>query len=356
MTYLVDLNTSEICPKEVTMIFAGTPDKKQQKKFHKLVQDNLGPQYIVELINGDETSNREVEDMAKSVIERAKKEGKKVVFISKDMGSRSFSVSEIDTVMLMFDRGSYATISQKVSRVLTPGKTYGGGNKVYGNIISLSLDPNREQVNPIDEYLIYEGEKVQVNELSDGIHRVLRSVNIFVNDKGMMEPIVSDEYADKLISSSALIRIGMETVKVDSVINDIELVKLLTGVEVNNQTEEERIEGIDSSKVVRTDEEKIKEEKKNQKVIEDLRQKLKEVLSNVVENIVEISEINNCESNNIITTLEMIDEKGYCEEVVFEVGLDCQTVKKIILTGALSEKLLNTIITSYNKEENTVSL
>lgn len=356
ITYLVDLNTTEICPKEVTMIFAGTPDKKQQKKFYKLVQDNLGPQYIVELINGDETSNREVEEMAKGVIARAQREGKKVVFISKDMGSRSFSVSEIDTVMLMFDRGSYATISQKVSRVLTPGKTYGGDKKVYGNVISLSLDPNREQVNPIDEYLIYEGEKAQVNELSDGIHRVLRSVNIFVNDKGMMEPIVSDEYADKLISSSALIRIGMETVKVDLVINDVELVKLLIGVEVNNQTEEEKLEGIDSSKVVRTDEEKIKEEKKNQKVVEDIHQKLNKVLSNIVENIVEISEINNCESDNIIKTLDMINEKGYCEEVVFEVGLDCQTVKKIILTGALSEKLLNTIITSYNKEENTVSL
>jgi hypothetical protein len=338
------------------MIFAGTPDKKQQKKFHKMVQDNLGPQYIVELINGDETSNREAEEKAKGVVARAQREGKKVVFISKDMGSRSFSVSEIDTVMLMFDRGSYATISQKVSRVLTPGKTYGGDKKVYGNVISLSLDPNREQFNPIDEYLVYEGEKVQVSELSDGIHRVLRSVNIFVNDKGMMEPIVSDEYADKLISSSALIRVGMETVKVDAVINDVELVKLLTGVEVNNHTEEDKIEGIDSSKVVRTDEEKIKEDKKNQKVIEDLYQKLKEVLSNIFENIVEISEINNCESDNIITTLDMIDEKGYCEEVVFEVGLDCQTVKKIILNGALSEKLLNTIITSYNKEEKTVSL
>jgi hypothetical protein len=356
LTYLVDLNTSEICPKDVTMIFAGTPDKKQQKKFHKLVQDNLGPQYIVELINGDETSNREVEDKAKSIIARAKRERKKVVFISKDMGSRSFSVSEIDTVMLMFDRGSYATISQKVSRVLTPGKTYNGSEKVFGNVISLSLDPNRDQVNPIDEYLVYEGEKVQVNELSDGIHRVLRSVNIFVNEKGMMEPIVSDEYADKLISSSTLIRVGMETVKVDLVINDVELVKLLTGVEVNNQTEEEKIEGIDSSKVIRTDEEKIKEEKKSQKVVEDVRQKLKEVLSNIVENIVEISEINNCESDNIITTLDMIDDKGYGEEVVFEVGVNCQTVKKIILNGALSEKLLNTIITSYNKEENLIYL
>ena len=356
LTYLVDLNTSEISPKDVTMIFAKTPDKKQQKKFSTLVQDSLGPQYIVDLVNGDETSNREVEERAKGIVARAKREGKKVVFISKDMGSRSFSVSEIDTVMLMFDRGSYATISQKVSRVLTPGKTYRGDKKVYGNVISLSLDPNREQVNPIDEYLVYEGEKVQVNELSDGIHRVLRSVNIFVNDNGMMEPIVSDEYDDKLISSSSLIRVGMETVKVDSVINDVDLVKLLTGVEVNNQSNEERIEGVDSSKVIRTDEEKVKEDKKNQKVVEDLRQKLKEVLSNIVENIVEISEINNCESDNIITTLDMIDEKGYCEEVVYEVGVDCQTVKKIILTGALSEKLLNTIITSYNKEENLVSL
>lgn len=356
LTYLVDLNTSEISPKDVTMIFAGTPDKNQQKKFHTLVKDSLGPQYIVELINGDETSNREAEDMAKKVVARSQKENKKVVFISKDMGSRSFSVPEIDTVMLMFDRGSYATISQKVSRVLTPGKTYRGDKKVYGNVISLSLDPNREQVNPIDEYLIYEAEKVQVNELSDGIHRVLRSVNIFVNENGMMEPIISDEYADKLISSSALIRVGMETVKVDSVINDSELVKLLTGVEVNIQSEKENIEGIDSSKVIRTDEEKVKGEKTNIKVVEDLRQKLKEVLSNIVENIVEISEINNCESDNIITTLDMIYDKGYCEEVIHEVGVDSQTVKKIILAGALSEKLLNTIITSYNKEEILISL
>ena len=90
-------------------------------------------------------------------------------------------------------------------------------------------------------------------------------------------------------------------------------------------------------------------------MVEDLYQKLKEGLSNIVENIVEISDINNCESDNIIITLDMIEKKGYCEEVVFEVGLNCQTVKKIILSGALSEKLLNTIITSYNKEENSLS-
>ena len=104
----------------------------------------------------------------------------------------------------------------------------------------------------------------------------------------------------------------------------------------------------------KAEKEKTKKDKNKGEATEDERQKLKESLSNIVENIVEISEINNCESNNIIETLEMIRDKGFCEEVVFEVGVDCEIVKKVILLGAVSEKLLNTIITSYNNEENGV--
>jgi len=357
MTYLVDLNTDELSSKDVTMIFASTPNRKEQNKFHKLVQDTLGPQYIVKLFNSDETSNREAENEAKETVAIAKKQGKKVVFISKDMASRSFSISEIDTVMLMFDRGSYASVAQKVSRVLTPGLTYNGEPKTIGNIISLSLDPNREEISPIDEYLVYEGERVQVQELSDGILRVLRSVNIFVNDEGIMLPVVLDEYADKLVNSTSLIRIGSESVNVDSVIEDSELVKLLTGIEISDNSSKEKIEGIDSSKVKRTaDEETEDKPSQNTLVVDNLRVKLKEVLSNIVENIVEISEINNCESNKIIEMLDMIDDKGLGEELVFEVGVDPSTVKKLIISGALSEKLLNTIITSYNKQENALSL
>jgi hypothetical protein len=47
----------------------------------------------------------------------------------------------------------------------------------------------------------------------------------------------------------------------------------------------------------------------------------------------------------------MINSKGYCEEVVFEVGVDCETVKKVILMGGISRKLLNTIISSYNNQK-----
>jgi hypothetical protein len=349
LTYIMELMTKD-AEKDVTMVFASTPDKKQQSLLVDLFREVLGPQYIVELINSDETSNREVEEQAEKTIAYAKKTGKKVVFVSKDMASRSFSISEIDTVILMFDRGSYSTITQKVSRVLTHGVTYKGLPKTHGNIISLSLDPNREDVSPIDEYIVYESEKVQVNDLNDGIQRVLKSMDIFTNDNGHIEPIEVDVYADRLINSSTLIKLGCETSKVDKIIVDSTLVNMLLGIEVPDAIKE-KLMGIDSSKVKRTkDEPQTKEEKEFNKKIEDIRMKVKKVLGNIVENAVEISEINNCESDDIIETLTMIKNKGYCNEVIHEVGINCQTVIQIIMMGGLSYKLLNTIISSYNKE------
>jgi len=352
LTYIMDLDTNSMnVEKDVTMVFASTPDKKQQSSLVDLFREVLGPQYIVELINSDETSNREVEDQAKKTIAYAKETGKKVVFVSKDMASRSFSISEIDTVILMFDRGSYSTITQKVSRVLTPGITYKGEPKTHGNIISLSLDPNREDVSPIDEYIVYESEKVQVNDLNNGIQRVLKSMDIFTNENGDIEPIEVDVYADRLINSSTLIKLGCETSKVDKIIIDSNLVNMLLGVEVPDAVKE-KLMGSDSSKVKRTkDEPQTKEEKELNRKIEDIRMKVKKVLDNIVENAVEISEINNCESDDMIETLTMINNKGFCSEVIHEVGIDCEMVKQIIMMGGLSYKLLNTIISSYNREK-----
>lgn len=346
--YDLDMTTAR---RKVTMIFANTKNKTQQRKLVKLIQEVLGSQYIVKLVNGDETNNRKAEEDVKKVIEHAKRENKKVVLVSKDMASRSFSVSEIDTVMLMFDRGSYATISQKISRVLTPGKTFNGEDKVFGNIISLSLDPNREDVSPIDEYIVYEAEKVEVDDLNDGIQRVLRSVQILTNGEGGEVELEKDLYGEHLINSSSLIKLGAESSKVENIITDTDLVQTLTGVEIS-EGHKEKLMGVDSSKVKRTmDGESTKEEKQVEKVVQDIRKKVKEVLKNIVENIVEISEINNCESDDIVETLDMIESKGYCKEVEFEVSVDCQTVKKVILMGGISRKLLNTIISSYNSQE-----
>ena len=355
MTFLYDVNTDEFSPKDVTMVFAGTPDKTQQTRLVKVFKESLGPQYEVVLINGDETSNREAELLAKGVVNKAKREGKKVVFISKDMGSRSFSVPEIDTVILMFDRGSFATISQKISRVLTPGKTYHGDVKTNGYVISLSLNPNRTEVDPIDEYVVYESEKVYVDELSDGIKRVLNSVNIFV-DGEKLSGLELDKYCDRLINSSSLIRLGKASTNPDNIMVDEELVKIMTGIVFSkNDKCDDKLDGIDSSEVIRTKDDKKgektkKEVEKEEKLEKNIREKIRQQLEAIVDNIVEISMINNCESNNIIECLDMIKQKGYDSEVFMEVNMSCDYIKKVIMMGGVSVKLLNTIITSYNKE------
>lgn len=358
MECLVDINTDEISPKDVTMVFANTKDKKQQKELVNVFKESLGTQYEVVLINGDETSNRKAEEKTKKIVSKAKREGRKVVLVSKDMGSRSYSIPEIDTVILMFDRGSYATISQKISRVLTPGKTYHNKEKKEGYVISLSLDPNREEFNPIDEYFVYEGEKVDSDELSEGIKKVLRSINIFVNNGDELSNIEIDKYSERLINSSSLIRLGKSSTNPDSIMVDDELVKMMTGISFNKNIKlGSKLDGIDSSKVNRykgDGKEISKIEEKEKKKEENARDKIRKHIENIVDNIVEISEINNCESDDIIECLSMIKEKGYDEEVIFEVDLDSDTVKKIILMGGVSRKLLNTIITSYNKEENSL--
>lgn len=344
----LDMTTAR---KYVTMIFANTKDKEQQRKFTELIQQVLGSNYLVKLINSDETNNRKAEEDTKKIIARAKRENKKVVLVSKDMASRSFSVSEIDTVMLMFDRGSYATIAQKISRVLTPGKTFNGEDKIYGHIISLSLDPNREDISPIDEYIVYEAEKVEVNDLNDGIQRVLRSVQILTNGEGGEVELEKDVYGEQLINSSSLIKLGCETSKVDKVIVDSILVNVLLGIEVPESVMEKLV-SIDSSKVKRTkDKPQTKEEKELNKKMENIRTMIKERLDMIVKRITQISEINNRESDDIVETLTMIEEKGFCNDVIYEVGINCEMVKQIIMVGGLSYKLLNTIISSYNKEE-----
>ena len=99
-----------------------------------------------------------------------------------DMGSRSYSVSEIDTMFLMFDGGMESQVKQKISRVLTPGKLMDGDNKGAGIIIDLSFDSNRTQLTPIDLFIVSEAIKFSKEEetLQESIKRICNVYPIFV--------------------------------------------------------------------------------------------------------------------------------------------------------------------------------
>ena len=74
----------------------------------------------MQVIDGDETTNKEAESLAKACF--AKRNDNHVIFIASGMANRSFSVPQVKNVILLTNGGSFASIAQKVARGLTPSK------------------------------------------------------------------------------------------------------------------------------------------------------------------------------------------------------------------------------------------
>lgn len=227
----------------VVQFFAATPTNKELGKLGELFQQCLGENIIVRILSGaDDATNKMSESLVKSDILRCKEEGKEgVVIISKDMGSRSFSVSETDAVVLMFDNGSVGSLIQKISRALTGGLTYDGVDKKEGNVISLSLDPNR--VDSVDIYLVEEAQKnkTKTESFTSVIKRIRRSVNIFSIDENRdrHELLERDEYYSELV----------EKFNFDKLKNSqINIIPLLTDEDLRN-----KILDINSSELAKKD-------------------------------------------------------------------------------------------------------
>lgn len=143
-------NNKLINDKFATAIFVPEKGiKKHGDAFVKLVESVVGDEYTVCLINGDVTTNKDAEEMAKNVIKTNwdKKNNNKVIFIMGSMASRSWSVEEVKNIVLMFDGSGEATLIQKISRGFTPvGKDHNKKLKDNDicNIIDLRLSDVHE--------------------------------------------------------------------------------------------------------------------------------------------------------------------------------------------------------------------
>lgn len=99
-----------------TIIF--TPNSKDSHIALKTLLNRRYPSYQVKILNGDETTNANAEEEARSLLKDHP--ANNVIFISSSMANRSFSVPEIKNVVLFLDGASDASIAQKIARGLTP--------------------------------------------------------------------------------------------------------------------------------------------------------------------------------------------------------------------------------------------
>lgn len=225
------LNTlaiSNVIGKEprVVQFFVGCPNNDQLDKLSIIFRSCL-PNYIIRVLSGgNDAKNATSESIVKDDIKKCKEDGKDgVIILSMNMGSRSFSISETDAVVLMFDNGSVSSLIQKISRALTGGLDYDGNEKKVGNIISLSLDPNR--VDSVDVFVIEESQKNKTKSESMGsvVRRIRRSINIFEIDENgdKVNLLVGDDYYTELIEKFNFDKLKNSQIDLLPLISDKEL-------------------------------------------------------------------------------------------------------------------------------------
>jgi hypothetical protein len=137
------------------------------------------------------------------------------------MGSRSYSIPEIQATVIAYDRGSVDATMQKVSRCLTPGNTYNGQVKTHGNIVDLSFDPNRAE--NIERLILEEAIQIQRSDEIDftsAVRYVLTSVNLFkMNEFGYAEEVTEEDMFKILGDNDNLLKVADIAVDIDAAVH-----------------------------------------------------------------------------------------------------------------------------------------
>lgn len=178
----------------------------QMKKLESIAKSTIDQYFDIMIINGDKVKGKDAEEYVKDALRVAKSKGKNVWVIASQMCQRSFSIPEINVVLLTYDNGEIGATVQRMSRCLTAGN-----NEKIGHIISLSIDGNRDdKVTP----MIFDAAKqVACHEDIDtvtALRKVMKTLPIFqMGIDGYNIQLNADDYSREVFSSSNSHRIIM---------------------------------------------------------------------------------------------------------------------------------------------------
>lgn len=206
-----ELNLSEMTGETVDcFMLLVSANNKEMRQIYEIAEREI-PDWHVKILNGDFTNNRDAEYETKKEINEARIAGKKgVIVIANQMGSRSYSISEIQATVIAYDRGSVDATMQKVSRCLTPGNTYNGQTKTHGHIVDLSFDPNRAE--NIERLILEEAIQIQRSDEIDfttAVRYVLTSIDLFkINEFGYAEEVSEEDMFKILGDNDNLLKVA----------------------------------------------------------------------------------------------------------------------------------------------------
>lgn len=218
-----ELNLTHIADDQVDcFMLLVSANNKEMSDVLKIAKKAI-PDWEIIVLNGDYTSNKEAESETTQIINESRLNSKKgVIIIANQMGSRSYSISEIQASVIAYDRGSVDATTQKVSRCLTPGNKYNGEKKEFGYIVDLSFDPNRAE--NIERLILEEAIQVQRSEDTDftsAVKYVLNSIDLFkVKEFGYTIPVTEEELFGIFSDNDAMLRVADMSVDLTDILEN----------------------------------------------------------------------------------------------------------------------------------------
>jgi hypothetical protein len=242
-----EINLSNLTGESIDCFMMLVSANKKEMKQIKDIAERALPNYHIKVLNGDYTSNKQAQYETTKEINEARIAGKDgVIVIANQMGSRSYSISEIQATVIAYDRGSVDATVQKVSRCLTPGDTYTGEKKEFGHILDLSFDPNRSE--NIERLLV--DEIIQVGKSEDldfptATSFVLSSIDCFKVKYGTAVEVTEEDMFDLLGDNENLLRVADVTVDVEAA---LDIIDDLANVTASGKQDKKSRDAIDKAK------------------------------------------------------------------------------------------------------------
>ena len=341
-----EINLSNLTGESIDCFMMLVSANKKEMKQIKNIAERAIPNYHIKILNGDYTSNKQAQYETTKEINEARIAGKDgVIIIANQMGSRSYSISEIQATVIAYDRGSVDATVQKVSRCLTPGKTYSGEKKETGHVLDLSFDPNRSE--NIERLLVDEIVQVGKSENLDfpsATSFVLSSIDCFKVRYGTAVEVDEQEMFTLLGDNENLLRIADVTVDVEAA---LDLIEDLANVKTGSKDSQEKKNAVDKAKNKITEGNNDNEDDNNG-ISDDERKAWEKIINDAVRslNMSATSVFNLAGSGEtyrdcIFTISEDAEEAEEFEELF---GVSTEVVKVILDRKLLNEPILDVIV------------
>lgn len=308
----------------------------QLKKLEKIANSILNQFYDVYAICGEDVEGKNAEQFVKDKIILAKQKGKKVWIIASQMCQRSFSIHDINVVLLSYDNGDVGATMQKISRALT-----NGNRDKTGYIISLSIDGNRDD--KIAPMIMDAARQVAENEgisLPDALRKVMKTFPIFQMDAdGYAVKLLADEYAKELFSSSKGIRLAVNKESILTIDPDSEVFDILSQVESVPSTIKQIVEIAKGKTFVPSTQNRVISKKEK----DELHSFIQKNIFNILDNLAITLHYQKMMRDKI-TYSDLIQILNTEKDSSGMIGLTGNEFSKIVDAGCIEKSLLETFV------------